>query len=235
MSRNLRGLLEIKGYRHAFDLKFLELILNIVEAADYFNTRCVKMMTELIAQVYLTTYRVSLNIIKGRSTLREEYDKVLIRRAELLIETGFRLLSVKNAQERALLRMLLISRTASADQAELFLKTYDALSLLIRTCLLNDLNVDGYNDGKAILPYYMPAIFSEALENVTRELFPRKIEAVSSLIRFLIRVLDGIRFMPGKKSKVVKRNMFFTNVTIRSEEFKQDPTVLDKLKIPAVY
>lgn len=82
------------------------------------------------------------------------------------------------------------------------------------------LNVEGYNDGKAILSYYTPAIFSEALENVAREPLPQKIEAVSSLMRFLTRVLDGTRPMPGKKGKVVERNVLFTRATVRSEEFK---------------
>jgi hypothetical protein len=230
---NLEGLLEMKGHRHAFVLKFLELVLDVAGAAGHLDTRCVKMMTEPVAQAYLTTYEVALDIIEGRSTLRERYDKVLTQRAELLVEKGFRLLSVKDTQERALLRMLLMSRTADADQAELFSKAYDALSLSTRTRLLNGLNVEGHNDGKAILPYYMPAIFSEALENVAREPLPQKTEAVSSLMRFLTRVLDGTKPMPGRKGKVVERNVLFARATVRSEEFKQDPIVLDKLKIPA--
>jgi hypothetical protein len=86
-----------------------------------------------------------------------------------------------------------------------------------------------------MLPYYMPAIFSEALESVARKLLSQKIEAVSSLMHFLTRVLDGTRPMPGKKGKVVERNVLFAHATIRSKEFKQDPTVLDKLKISADY
>lgn len=123
-------------------------------------------------------------------------------------------MSIKNTQERALLRMLLISRIADTDQTELFLKTYDALPHSIRTYLLNGLNINGYNDGKAILPYYIPAIFSKILKNVARKPLPRKIEVVSSLIRFLIRVLDSTKLTSSKKSKVVKRNMLFTRVII---------------------
>ena len=81
--------------------------------------------------------------------------------------------------------------------------------------------------------YYMPAIFSEALKNVAREPLRQKIEAVSSLMRFLTRVLDDTRPMPGKKGKVVERNVLFARATVRSEGFKQNPIVLDKLKIPA--
>lgn len=229
---NLEGLLEMRGHRHAFDLKFLELILDVAGAAGHLDARCAKMMIEPVAQAYLATYEVALDIIEGRCSLRQGYDQVLTRRAEMLHEKGFHLLSVKDLQERALLRMLLMSRTADKEQADLFSKAYDDLPLSIRTRLVNGLNVDGYQDGKAILPYYMPAMFSEALENVAREPKTVKIEAISSLMRFLTRVLDGTRPMPGKEGKVVERNLMFARPTIQSKEFQSDPSVLDKLKIP---
>jgi hypothetical protein len=229
---NLEGLLEMRGHRHAFDLKFLELILDVAGAAGHIDSRCAKMMIEPVAQAYLTTHEVALDIIEGRSSLREGYDTVLTRRAEMLVEKGFRMLSVKIPEERALLRMLLMSRTADAKQAELFSDAFDALPLSIRRRLVNGLNVDGYQDGKAILPYYMPAMFSEALENVSKEPLCAKIEAMSSLMRFLTRVLDGTRSMPGKEGKIVERNLMFARATIKSPEFKEDSTVLDKLKIP---
>jgi hypothetical protein len=229
---NLEGLLEMRGHRHAFDLKFLELILDVAGAAGHLDARCAKMMIEPVAQAYLTTYEVALDIIEGRSSLREGYDTVLTRRAEMLHDKGFRLLSVQDEDDRALLRMLLMSRTADAEQAELFSDAYDALPLAIRRRLVNGLNVDGYQDGKAILPYYMPAMFSEALENVAHEPRPAKIEAMSSLMRFLTRVLDGTRPTPGKEGKVVERNLMFARATIRSKEFKEDSKILDKLKIP---
>jgi hypothetical protein len=96
MPGNLKGLLKIKNYKYTFDLKFLELILDITEAVDYRDSRYVKMITELIARGYLIIYKVSLDIIKGYSTLRKRYDKVLTRRVELLIKAGFRLLFIKN-------------------------------------------------------------------------------------------------------------------------------------------
>ena len=80
----------------------------------------------------------------------------------------------------------------------------------------------------------MSVIFSK-LKNVTYKPLLRKIEVVSSLMCFLIRVLDSTRPMLDKKGKVIEHNMLFAYTTIQSEEFKQDPTVLDKLKIPADY
>ena len=229
---NLEGLLNMRGHRHAFDLKFLELILDVAGAAGHLDACGAKMMIEPVAQAYLTTYEVALDIIEGHSSLREGYDTVLTRRAEMLVEKGFRHLSVQDPQERALLRMLLMSRTADAKQAELFSEAFDALPVSIRTRLVSGLNVDGYQDGKAILPYYMPAMFSEALESVAHKPLPAKVEAVSSLMRFLARVLNGTRSIPGKAGEVVECNLMFARATIRSQEFKEDPTVLDKLKIP---
>jgi hypothetical protein len=231
---SLEGLLEMRGHRHAFDLKFLELILDVAGAAGHLDARCAKMMIEPVAQAYLTTYEVALDIIEGRSSLREGYDTVLTRRAEMLAEKGFRLLSVKDPQERALIRMMLMSRTADTEQAELFSNAFDALPLSVRRRLVNGLNVDGYQDGKAILPYYMPAMFSEALENVSREEPPKKVEAMSSLMRFLTKVLDGTRSTPGKEGKVVERNLMFARDLIRGKEFRENPSVLDELTIPPV-
>lgn len=229
---NLQGLLAMRGHRHAFNLKFLELILDVAGAAGHVDSRCAKMMIEPVAQAYLTTHEVSLDIIEGRSSLRQGYDTVLLRRAEMLHGKGFRLLSVGEAEERALLRMLLMSRTADLDQAEMFLLAFDDLPLSIRGRLTDGLNVDGYQDGKAILPYYMPAMFSEGLENVAQEPLASKVRAISSLMRFLAKILDGTRPLPGTEGKVVERNLMFARATIRGQEFKEDPTVLDKLEIP---
>lgn len=40
-------------------------------------------------------------------------------------------------------------------------------------------------------------------------------------------------FLLRLKGKVVERNVLFARATVRSEEFKQDLIVLDKLKTPA--
>ena len=60
----------------------------------------------------------------------------------------------------------------------------------------------------------MSVIFSQVLKNVTRKSLSRKIKIVNSLIYFLTRVLDDIRFMLSKKNKVVKHNVLFVYTII---------------------
>lgn len=86
----------MKSYKHAFDFKFLELILNIIRATGHFDTHCAKIIIKPVAQAYLTTYKVVLDIIKDHNTLREKYDKVFTQYVELLVEKEFKQLSVKN-------------------------------------------------------------------------------------------------------------------------------------------
>ena len=68
----------MKGHRHVFDLKFLELILDVVEITGHLDIRCIKIMTESVTKVYLMIYEIVLNIIKDYNTLRKRYNKVLI-------------------------------------------------------------------------------------------------------------------------------------------------------------
>jgi len=164
--------------------------------------------------------------------LREGYDKVLEGRGNMLQQKGFRGLSVKIPEERALLRLLTMGRTADKEQAELFYKTFYSLPQSTRQELVDGLNVDGYNDGKAILPYYMPAMLSEGLENTKMPSESLKQEALSSLMRFLARVLEGTKPDPGADGVVIERNLMYARDTIASEQFREDPSVLDTIPIP---
>ncbi len=232
---SLQGLLEMKGekHEHAFHLKFFELILDVAGANGHLDASCAKMMTEAVAQAYLITYEVALDITKDGCSLREGYDKVLTRRAEMLVKEGFECLSVHKPEERALLRMLLMGRTADKEQAELFSKAFHGLTLSTRQRLVNGLNVDGYNDGMAILPYYMPAVFEAALQ-IEFESTSTKIKAIGSLMRFLTRVLHDTKSIPNTEGIVVELDVLFAVKIVEGEKFKNDPKVLDREKIPRI-
>jgi hypothetical protein len=229
---SLEGLLLMRGHERAFELKFMEQLLDVAGAAGHSDATCAKKMIEPVFKGFQTVYEVALDIISGRSTLREGYDKVLEGRGEMLQQKGFRGLSVKDPEERALLRLLTMGRTADREQAELFYKTFYSLPESTRQELVDGLNVDGYNDGKAILPYYMPAMLSEGLENTKTPSELSKQNALSSLMRFLARVLEGTKPDPGADGVVVERNLMYARDTIAGEEFRNDPGVLDTIPIP---
>jgi hypothetical protein len=229
---SLEGLLLMRGHERAFELKFMEQLLDVAGAAGHSDATCAKKMIEPVFKGFQTVYKVALDIISGRSNLREGYDKVLEGRGEMLKQKGFKGLSVKDPEERALLRLLTMGRTADKEQAELFYKTFYSLPTSTRQELVDGLNVDGYRDGKAILPYYMPAMLSEGLENTKTPSESLKQNALSSLMRFLARVLGGTKPEPGTDGVVIERNVLYARDTIASEEFRNDPSVLDKIPIP---
>ena len=229
---SLEGLLLMRGHERAFELKFMEQLLDVAGAAGHSDATCAKKMIEPVFKGFQTVYEVALDIISGRSNLKQGYDKVLKGRGNMLQQKGFRRLSVDVPEERALLRLLTMGRTADKEQADLFYKTFHSLPDSTRQDLVDGLNVDGYNDGKAILPYYMPAMLSEGLENTKEPNLSSKQEALSSLMRFLARVLEGTKPNPGADGVVIERNLMYARDTIASEEFRRNPSVLDTLSIP---
>ena len=229
---SLEGLLLMRGHERAFELKFMEQLLDVAGAAGHSDATCAKKMIEPVFKGFQTVYEVALDIISGRSNLREGYDKVLKGRGDMLQQKGFRALLVDVPEERALLRLLTMGRTADKEQADLFDKTFYSLPQPTRKELVDGLNVDGYNDGKAILPYYMPAMLSEGLENTKTPSESLKQNALSSLMRFLARVLEGTKPEPGVDGIVIERNLMYARDTIASEDFRKDPSVLDSIPIP---
>ena len=97
---------------------------------------------------------------------------------------------------------------------------------------MNGLNVDGYEDGEAIILYYMPALFAEALKSTKNAPDETKVDALSSLMRFMDRVYGGSKPQQGRKGSIVERDVSVAQETVKSDAFKADPGVLDNLNIP---
>ncbi|KAG8799872.1 hypothetical protein FRC16_004223 [Serendipita sp. 398] len=163
---SLEGAKVMAGNRRAFNLKFLEVLFDVAGAAANIDARGAKAMIEPVYRNYKMVHPILLDVVENRGTLRQNYDKLLAAHGEKLKQQGFRPLSVDNPAERALLRLMIMGRsTSNKKQADLFDAAFNRLSQLERQVLVDGLNVDGTNDGEAILPYYMPAIISEALKN----------------------------------------------------------------------
>jgi len=224
-------MLELREHKHAFELKFLEQFLDVAGAAGHIDSSCSKSMIEPVCQAFMTVHKVLTDILEGRSTLREGYDEVLTQRAATIHAEGYRNLNVRSDADRALLRLMTMGRTSTKQQAQLFEDAFDVLSDDTRSELIKGLNVDGYKDGKAILPYYMPALLQAALKNTADDSAEIKTKALASLMRFLVRILDGTYPHPGSPGSVVEHDLEFAKKTIAGPEFKADPSVLDDLKL----
>jgi hypothetical protein len=240
---NLEGLLNMRGHEHAFDLKFMEQVLDVAGALGHLDSNGSKNFIEPVFQAFKTVHEVSLDIIAGNSNPRQGYDKVLTKRGNMLSIKGFRRLSVSDREERALLRLLTMGRTADKEQAELFSKAFHALDQQNKELLVSGLNVDGNVNETAVLPYYMPAIISTTLENTKDSDEESKRRALTSLMRYLAKVLastghdlDGVPeggvFGGEVPGIVIERNMSKAQDVINSPEFRENPDLLDGLPIP---
>lgn len=229
---SLENVLIMKGHQRAFDIKFLEVLLDVAGAAGHVDSRCAERMTEAVFQGFMTSREALLEIVAGRSSLRAGYDTILRNRGKILENAGFRKLSTCDPSERALLRLLTMGRTTDKEQAECFANAFDALPDSIKKELVDGLSDDGYLEEKAILPYYMPALFSEALKNTADQTAEAKQRTLESLMRFLARVYRTSKPVPDEDGAVVERNLIFAKSCIRAESFKEDPAVLDQLSIP---
>ena len=228
---NLKGALVMKGHGQAFALKYMELLLDVAGADGHMNTRCAKALSEPTFQALMTSRQVLQSIVSGSCDLRTGYDQVLAQRGKMLEAKGFTRLSVSIDSERALLRLLTMSRTASLEQAELIDDAFRSLSEKTKKALVAGLSVDGYNDGVAILPYYIPALFAETI-SCTSGSQVIQIAALASLMRLLTRVYHDTKPNHGCAGEVVECDMSFAFSTIKSEAFKADPGILDGVFIP---
>lgn len=229
---NLKGALLMKGHDRAFSIKYMELLLDVAGADGHLGARGAKAMIEPVFQSFMTTRRVLQDIVAGKCDLRAGYDQVLTQRQEMLVKDGFEPLSVKKPRDRALLRLLTMSRTASKSQAKQISEAFDNLPERTQTALIEGLSVDGYNDGTAILPYYIPALFAETIRNTAKSNDEQQVAALSSVMRFLTRVYHGTKPMPGKVGAVVECDLSFAQGIVKSLDFKADPFILDEEKIP---
>ncbi|KAK2758748.1 hypothetical protein FQN54_003438 [Arachnomyces sp. PD_36] len=229
---SLQDVLILKGHPKAFDIKLLEVLLDVAGAAGHVDSRCAEPMTEAVFQGFMTSRDALLGVIDGSNSLRAAYDSVLTTRGNVLEEAGFRKLAMNDPSERALLRLLTMGRTTDKEQAEWFAKAFADLPSSVRENLVNGLNVDGYLDGEAILPYYTPALFSEALKNSKDQSAQAKQAVLGSLMRFLAGVYGGSKPTPGQPGSVVERNLIFAKEYIRTEAFRMDPTILDRVAMP---
>ena len=234
---NLEFLRELRGREHAFELKYMEQILDVAGAKGHVDANGSINLIQPVFETFQTVHGVSLEIIRKDISLRDAYDLVLKKREKLLVNVGFRRLSVNKDEDRALLRLLTMGRTVDRDQAELFATAFERLDERSRSCLITGLNIDGNVNEHAVLPYYMPAVIADTLSK-TRECSEQdRQRALTTLMRYLAKVFDQspkVEFTNALADGVVmEHNMTKVKEVIDDPEFPNNLAQLDELDIPA--
>ncbi|PKX93591.1 uncharacterized protein P174DRAFT_459751 [Aspergillus novofumigatus IBT 16806] len=223
----LRSIGESEG---GYEMRAMVTLLDVAGAGAHRDARGCAMMTESVCRAYLRTIEVVGKFIGGNiPTERACYDRILMDRAELLHEKGFPLLSIDNAEDRALLRLLCMGRGDSLESAEMFQTAFQILPESTRRRLVDGLSVDGISDGVAIVPYYAPGLLAEVMRSAHNKEHSCIVAALSAFLRFLARVFDGPR--PGADG-IQERDLSFVQDVIKSDRFGDDPSILDTVRLP---
>ncbi|KAK2749676.1 hypothetical protein FQN57_005898 [Myotisia sp. PD_48] len=228
---SLKSMKLLRGNKRAFDLKYMEVLLDIAGAAGHIDSRCATQMSEPVFQSYLATHGAMKGAMDEHITLRQAYDLVLTARAKILQNDGLQVLSISDPRQRSLLRLMTMGRVADSKMAGCFAQAFDELDENIRDSLVKGLSADGL-DRPAVIPYYAPGLIAEGLKNRADDSTTTKIRILGALMRFLARVYDHPTVAHMSRHPVVMEvDLSFAQAEVASELFKTNPTVLDSLVV----
>jgi hypothetical protein len=228
----LAGLIDMRNHPRAFDLRFMEQLLDVAGASGHMDWTCAKKLIQPIFEAYRAVRDVCMAIISERYGLREGYDIILVRRAKLLHDQGFRQLNVTAKADRALMRLLCMGGVSDLDTAHLYNEAWESLDGSLKSALVYSLNVEGSISEPAVQPTYMPALLTQGLFAVRSKSKGERKGALQIMFQYLVYVMDT-REKPATPASVLERSMLrIVNETIKSPEFQFDPAILLKIKVP---
>lgn len=228
----LSTLAKLRGQERAFELRFMEQLLDISGAAGHMDWTCAKKLIEPIFQAYRNVYDVAEAVIPGTLGLRDGYDIILIRRSEMLRGGGFRALDIRNPQDRALMRLLCMGGVADLDTAQLYDKVWETLDDSIKGSLVHSLNIDGSITEPAVQPTYMPALLTQGVNAAGPNSRYEKETKLRSILRYCARVMKVVE-KPKDNVIVIERNVLWVvQHLINSPEFLADPNILESVDVP---
>jgi hypothetical protein len=235
---------DLKNHPRAFELRFMEQLLDIAGAAGHLDHTCAKKVIEPIFHSYHNVYDVAIGILNGDFGLREGYDTILIRRGVLLERAGWnraKSLNVRVKESRALMRLLCISGAANIETADLYHDTFTGCSLpkSVYEGLVEGLNADGSLEQPAVQPTYLPAMCALAIGNTANGTTQEKMKALTALLIYLARVLVMEKTSPSFKRlprgvTVVERDLRKAiKPVLESAAFRHNPDVLCEVSVPS--
>ena len=228
---SLEILSTLQGKGQGVNLRAMVTFLDVAGAGGHADTRSCIVMSEPVFQAYMSALEAFDEFSNGSiPSPRACYDHILESRAKKLQQVGF--IFPSSADEaRALSRLLCMGRVTTNEQANQFKKALDQLPPSAKKDLVNGLNVDGIDDGVAIIPYYAPGLIADALKG-TDKAETTVIPVLSAFFRFLARVFDGSEPKPGAAGGMIEHDLSFVQGTIKSNSFLDDPTTLDNVSLP---
>ncbi|KAJ5929199.1 hypothetical protein N7454_007047 [Penicillium verhagenii] len=229
---SLQPILKFRGHPEAFNLKFLEIIFDVAGAGGHLDSCGAKRMIEPVCQSFLQAGPILKSIITDNVSLHEAYDHVLRNRGQLVVEQGFPVLSTGVPAERALLRLFAMGRVAERSMAENFQEAFRGLSESTREALVQGLNVDGVDDGQAVLLYYIPALFAETGRVMRGASTEEHVVALQCVMGFMARTYGGSISCPGQEGSIIERNVSPVVEFVRDPAFRNNPHILDEYTLP---
>jgi hypothetical protein len=230
----LASLRAMKGHDRAFQMRFMEQLLDIAGADGHMDWLGAKKLIEPIFEGYQNVYDVAMGIISGELSLREGYDLILIRRAELLRKKDFRTLDVKDPKNRAFMRILCMGGVACLETARLYEASWMSLNNSVRQSLVQSLNVDGSLAEPAVQPTYMPALLAAAVDVGEKKEGEQdaKQKALQSALRFLSRVMTTTKKPSGPVTVIECSVLAVLKDVVQGTEFRSNPDILDSVEVP---
>jgi len=228
----LSSLVHIRDRPRAFQLHFLEQLLDIAGAAGHMDWTCAKKLVEPIMQAYRNVYDAAIGFIAGNFGLRDGYDLILIRRAQLLQREGSRQFDIRDPEDRALVRLLCMAGVADVETATMFDETWATLEDTTKKGLVRSLNIDGSTAEPVVQPTYAPALLAQALDVEGPGFIQKKQACLRSALQYLVRVMT-IGIKPDGHTIVFERNVLSVlKGFVQSPEFQANPTILKEAPIP---
>ncbi|KAI0008849.1 hypothetical protein F4779DRAFT_585517 [Xylariaceae sp. FL0662B] len=209
--------------------RFMEQLLDIAGAAGHLDWTCAYKSTHSVFEAYHTVYDAGLEILKGKMSLREAYDLVLIRRGELLYTKGFRSLDLDREDDRSLARILCMASVADFATAELFEQAWNTLEVEVRDSLIHSLNIDGSVAEPAVQATYSPALVTSAFK--AGDTADEKMWFLQHALRFVARVMAATD-RPDGPVTVIERNVKSVVGIVQGPEFCDNPSILENEPVP---
>ena len=236
---SLSGLLDMAGEERAFEMRFMEQILDLSGAAGHEDWTCARKMIEPIFQSYRNVFDAARAIISGEMDLRSAYNIIPARKLKLLKDAGWEGdVDMSTDSGFALARLFCMGNTNSKATADMYVEAFTkVLDEQSRNTIIQGFNVDGSVEEPAVQPTYSPAMLSKATANTPNGTKDEKVQAISTVLSYIALCFnitpEERKQFKADRVMVIERDVRVIDTIISGEGFKHDcHNAIKECKIP---